>query len=71
MDKDPKTKAPANDEAGAFIAETAGGVGSFLPAGWYGNVRRLLQPLNMPKAALDEGLDILDVSFKAVEKKAA
>lgn len=69
--KDRETKAPAKDETGVIIAEARGRGGLFLSAGWYGNVIRLLPPLNMPKAAVVDGLDILDASFTAVEKKAA
>ncbi len=68
--KDRKTKAPAKDETAAIIAEARSRGGLFLSAGWFGNVLRLLPPLNMSKDLLSEGLDILDASFKAVEAKA-
>lgn len=68
--KDPKTKAPAKDETNAIIKEARDRGALILSAGWYGNVLRLLPPINMPKQALQEGLDILDASMTAAEKKA-
>jgi len=37
-----------------------------LPTGTYGNVIRLLPPLNLTDAELEEGLDILEMSVRAV-----
>ncbi len=69
--KDRKSKEPAKDEVAAIIAEARAHGGLFLSAGWYGNVLRLLPPLNMAKEALAEGLDILEGAFTVVEKRAA
>lgn len=68
--KDRKTKAPAKDETTAIIKEARDRGALFLSAGWYNNVIRLLPPLNMPVDAVEEGLDVLDDSITAVEKKA-
>ena len=67
--KDPKTKEPAKAEVGEIIKEARGRGALFLSAGWHGNVIRLLPPLNMPKAELEQGLDVLDASMAAVEKR--
>ncbi len=68
--KDRKTKEPAKDETNAIIKEARDRGGLILSAGWFGNVVRLLPPLNMSEAALGEGLDILDAAMTAAEKKA-
>ena len=67
--KDRKTKAPAKDETAAVIKEARDRGALILSAGWHNNVVRLLPPLNMPIDAIEEGLDILDASIAAVEKK--
>jgi len=67
--KDRKTKAPAKDETGAILKEARDRGVLILSAGWQNNVIRLLPPLNMPMAALEEGLDVLDASMTAVEKR--
>ncbi|HEY7589013.1 MAG TPA: aspartate aminotransferase family protein [Thermoplasmata archaeon] len=66
--KDRKTKEPAKKETGEVIKEARSRGIIILSAGWYGNVVRLLPPLNMPRDALEEGLDVLDASLAAVEK---
>ncbi|MFA5896970.1 MAG: aminotransferase class III-fold pyridoxal phosphate-dependent enzyme, partial [Thermoplasmata archaeon] len=68
--RDRKTKEPLKDEVGAIIKEARDRGGLFLSAGWYNNVIRLLPSLNMPVDAVHEGLDILDESIAAVEKRA-
>jgi len=67
--KDRKTKAPAKDETAAIIKEARDRGALILSAGWHNNVVRLLPPLNMPMDALEEGLDVLDASMAAVEKR--
>ncbi len=67
--EDRRTKTPLKDEVPAIIKEARDRGGLFLSAGWYGNVIRLLPSLNMPKEALDEGLDVLDASLRTVERK--
>ncbi len=68
--KDRKTKAPATDETAAIIAQARDRGVLLLSAGWLNNVIRLLPPLNMPVAAVEEGLDALDACIASVEKRA-
>lgn len=64
---DQKTKAPAKAQVAAILRETQARGGLFLSAGWYGNVIRLLPPLNMPRDVVEKGLDILDGAIRSVE----
>jgi 4-aminobutyrate aminotransferase/(S)-3-amino-2-methylpropionate transaminase len=42
-----------------------------LTCGTYGNVLRLLPPLVMPEALLDEGLDVLATALGSIDPAAA
>jgi len=68
--RDRKTKVPAEEETTAVIREARNLGVLLLSAGWHPNVIRLLPPLNTPAEAAEHGLDLLDASLAAVEKRA-
>lgn len=61
--KDRKTKEPNKDLAGALAKDCYQSGLVILTAGTYGNVIRLLVPLTITKADLEEGLAVLEKSF--------
>jgi len=63
-DNDPQK--PAADIANALKTEAAKRGLLLLNCGIYGNVLRVMVPLTISDAILDEGMDILEVSLKAV-----
>jgi len=63
-DNDPHT--PAADIANALKTEAAKRGLLLLNCGIYGNVLRVMVPLTISDAILDEGMDILEASLKAV-----
>lgn len=67
--KDRTTKEPAGELAKAIQMESLKRGLVFATAGLYGNVIRFLLPLTTPEEALQEGLEILEASFKAVSAK--
>ena len=64
--KDKSTKEPAEAETKAILTAAREKGLLLLSAGTYGNVIRLLFPLTIEDAALDEGLAILAAAVKAV-----
>ena len=59
---------PAPEIANALKAEAAKRGLLLLNCGTYGNVLRLMVPLTIPQAILDEGLDILEASLEVAAK---
>ena len=57
---------PAADIANALKTEAAKRGLLLLNCGIYGNVLRVMVPLTISDAVLDEGMDILEASLKAV-----
>ena len=66
-DGDPKK--PAGDIAAALKAEAARRGLLLLNCGSYGNVLRLMLPLTIPDAVLDEGMEILEAALAVAVKK--
>lgn len=58
------TKEPAADWAKAMVARAVANGLILLSCGIYGNVLRILAPLTITDATLDEGLDLLEKSLK-------
>ncbi len=69
--RDPKTKAPAAQEAHAVQREAKKQGLILLTAGTFDNVVRLLPPISMPREVLDRGLDILEAAIEAVAGESA
>jgi 4-aminobutyrate aminotransferase/(S)-3-amino-2-methylpropionate transaminase len=65
MVKDRKTKAPAKELTGRFQAEALKRGVILLSAGTLGNVIRVLVPLTVEDAVLDEGLDAMEEALQA------
>ena len=63
-DGDPQQ--PADDIAGALKDEAARRGLLLLTCGVYGNVLRMMVPLTVPEALLEEGLDITEASLQAI-----
>jgi 4-aminobutyrate aminotransferase/(S)-3-amino-2-methylpropionate transaminase len=63
---DPVTKEPAADLASAVVEEAARNGLLLLKAGIYGNCVRVLLPLTIADAELDEGLDVWERAVAAV-----
>jgi len=61
---DPVTKAPAKELAGKLQATCLQRGLLLLTAGTYGNVIRILVPLTVEDAVVDEGLDVLEAAFQ-------
>jgi 4-aminobutyrate aminotransferase/4-aminobutyrate aminotransferase/(S)-3-amino-2-methylpropionate transaminase len=57
---------PAPELAKALVAEAFQRQLLLLSCGTYGNVIRLMTPLTLSDALLEEGLDVLDASLRAV-----
>jgi 4-aminobutyrate aminotransferase/(S)-3-amino-2-methylpropionate transaminase len=64
--KDPKTKEPDKEAAEALIQHCCERGLILMSAGTYGNVIRLLMPLVITDAALDEGLAVLESGLAAL-----
>lgn len=63
---DPATKDPIPAETTTAILRTALENGVIaIPAGTYGNVVRLLPPLTIEDALLEDGLDVLEAAIGA------
>ncbi len=65
---DRETKEPAKDATSRVIAESARNGLLTLKAGIYDNVVRILAPLVMEEALLEEGLGILDRALAAADR---
>jgi 4-aminobutyrate aminotransferase/(S)-3-amino-2-methylpropionate transaminase len=63
---DRKTKAPAKELTGKLLAEALKRGVILLSAGTLGNVVRVLVPLTVEDAVLDEGLDAMEKAFEVV-----
>ena len=63
---DPDSRAPATDQAAAVVAAARERGLLLLSCGLYGNVIRLLPPLTIEPAELDEGLGILSAALEQV-----
>jgi 4-aminobutyrate aminotransferase/(S)-3-amino-2-methylpropionate transaminase len=63
--KDRKTKEPAKELAGKIVAEGLKRGLLLLSAGTYGNVIRVLVPLTVEDAVLEEGLDVMEQAIAA------
>ena len=63
--KDPVTKEPAKELTGKFQAEALKRGVILLSAGTLGNVIRVLVPLTVEDAVLNEGLDVIEAAFAA------
>ncbi|MEO8637126.1 MAG: 4-aminobutyrate--2-oxoglutarate transaminase [Gemmatimonadales bacterium] len=63
--KDRSTKEPAKELTGKFQAEALKRGVILLSAGTLGNVIRVLVPLTVEDAVLDEGLDVMEAALKA------
>jgi len=63
--KDPATKEPDKALTGRLLAEALKRGLLLLSAGTYGNVVRILVPLSVDDATLDEGLDVLGEALSA------
>ncbi len=63
---DRKTKAPAKELTGKLLAEALKRGVILLSAGTLGNVVRVLVPLTVQDAVLDEGLDAMERAFEVV-----
>ncbi len=63
--EDRQTKRPARDLTGRVLARALEGGAIFLRAGIYGNVIRVLMPLVIREAELDEALDVLESALRA------
>ena len=66
--KDRKTKAPAKELAGKLQAEALKRGLILLSAGTLGNVIRVLVPLTVEDAVLDEGLEVMEAALAAAVK---
>ncbi len=69
--KDAKPRAPAPELAKAIVAEGAKQGLILLSCGTYGNVVRILVPLTVSDAVLDEGLGILERTIEQVTRQPA
>jgi 4-aminobutyrate aminotransferase/(S)-3-amino-2-methylpropionate transaminase len=67
--KDPASKEPAKELTGKITAEALKRGLLLLTAGTFGNVIRVLVPLTVEDAVLEEGLGVMEEAFKAVIKK--
>jgi 4-aminobutyrate aminotransferase/(S)-3-amino-2-methylpropionate transaminase len=65
---DRKTKEPAKEATNQVLAETARNGLLTLKAGIHDNVVRILAPLVMDEAMLEEGLDILDQALAGADR---
>jgi 4-aminobutyrate aminotransferase/(S)-3-amino-2-methylpropionate transaminase len=63
--KDRKTKEPAKELTGKLQAEALKRGVILLSAGTLGNVIRVLVPLTVEDAVLDEGLDVMESALSA------
>jgi 4-aminobutyrate aminotransferase / (S)-3-amino-2-methylpropionate transaminase / 5-aminovalerate transaminase len=63
---DRTTKAPAKELTGKLLAESLKRGVILLSAGTLGNVVRVLVPLTVEDAVLDEGLDAMERAFEVV-----
>ena len=66
---DRRTKAPAPEETRAVLAHALGQGVLLLGAGVYGNVIRVLAPLSISEADLEEALQVLDRALAAVQER--
>lgn len=64
-------KRPAPEIANALKEEAARRGLLLLTCGSYGNVLRVMIPLTIPEAVLDEGLDIIEASLQAIAERKA
>lgn len=69
--RDTRSLEPDPDLARAVVAEALQRGLILLTCGMYGNVLRLMIPLTIPEAVLEEGLDILETSLAAATTRAA
>jgi 4-aminobutyrate aminotransferase/(S)-3-amino-2-methylpropionate transaminase len=67
--KDRATKAPAKEETTEIVRLAAQRGLLLMPAGTYSNVIRILVPLVVSDAELDEGLEVLGESLAKVDTK--
>jgi len=63
--KDPATKEPAKELTGKIAAEALKRGLLLLTAGTYGNVIRVLVPLTVGDAVLEEGLGVMEEALRA------
>ena len=63
--EDRRTKAPARDLTGRVLTRAVQEGAIFLRAGIYGNVIRVLVPLVITEAQIDEAVDVLDRALQA------
>ena len=63
--RDPITKAPDKDRTGKVLSEALARGLILLSAGTYGNVVRVLVPLTIEEAVLDEGLAVMEQALEA------
>lgn len=68
--KDPATKEPAKDEANAVMEYCWRNGLITIGAGSYGNILRLLMPLTITDAQLNEGLDVMEAGLAHVAANA-
>ena len=62
---DRRTKAPAKELTSRLLAEALRRGLLLLSAGTFGNVVRVLVPLTVSDAVLDEGLDVMEAALEA------
>ncbi len=65
--RDGQTREPATKEAAKFVKMACQRGVIVITAGTYGNVIRFLPPLVISDAELDEGLDVLEQCFRAID----
>jgi 4-aminobutyrate aminotransferase/(S)-3-amino-2-methylpropionate transaminase len=68
--RDRATREPAKDETNEIVRRACERGVILMPAGTYGNVIRVLVPLVVSDAELDEGLAVLDACFQMVSTHA-
>ena len=67
--KDRETKAPADEDAKAIVQACLEKGLVILACGTFGNVIRILMPLNIGDAELDKGLAIMEEAFTEISKQ--
>jgi 4-aminobutyrate aminotransferase / (S)-3-amino-2-methylpropionate transaminase / 5-aminovalerate transaminase len=67
----PGSHAPDGETVGRIVSEARGRGLLLLPTGTHGNVIRLLPPLRMDDAVLEEGIDLLEASIIAASQRVA